>query len=433
MTTIRRLSTRLRPDAQVRFSGYLVQVHPGRVDVQLILPAHFWSATNLSAAQKAALEQRVNRVVLTSHVLVFMLIALGVFALFIVPDFADQLEAGSPGAWLLACVVWIVLTSTLITAIFFIRHRVIESVLCTARRLGSAQPYRLGFILIEMIKRYTEIKSAKVLMIWIAVALLFSAYDTIVYVLLIPARSIPMLSVTIVFWLATLPAKIADIAYHNKAVIYDILFKASAETMITIAADPKHLGARIGVLSVLHTWGSALTHHPHVQMIVPGGGISLDGTRWVACRSNFLLYVGVLSRLFRRLALEKLDAAYRKGELQFFGKHASLTNARTFAAYLAPLRNSEWVVYCKRPFGGPRKCCATLRASNWGHGAAPIILSATNMRSISRSVQRTIAQLAWLRGREGSFVCGGTQLCRINVVNFWDSPLAQSQCLRPPA
>jgi Putative transposase/Transposase zinc-binding domain len=153
----------------------------------------------------------------------------------------------------------------------------------------------------------------------------------------------------------SLPAKIADIAYQNKAVIYDILFKASAETMITIAADPKHLGARIGVLSVLHTWGSALTHHPHVHMIVPGGGISLDGTRWVACRPNFLLYVGVLSRLFRRLVLEKLTAAHAAGALQFFGKHASLTNAQAFAAYLTPLRNSEWVVYSKRPFGGPEQ------------------------------------------------------------------------------
>ena len=151
----------------------------------------------------------------------------------------------------------------------------------------------------------------------------------------------------------SLPAQIADIAYQNKAAIYDILFKASAETLITIAADPKHLGARIGILSVLHTWGSALTHHPHVHMIVPGGGISLDGTRWVACRPNFLLYVGVLSRLFRRLVLEKLASAHQAGQLQFFGKHASLTNARAFAAYLAPLRNSEWVVYSKRPFGGP--------------------------------------------------------------------------------
>ena len=153
----------------------------------------------------------------------------------------------------------------------------------------------------------------------------------------------------------SLPAQIADIAYQNKAAIYDILFKASAETMLTIAADPKHLGARIGILSVLHTWGSALTHHPHVHMIVPGGGISLDGTRWVACRPNFLLAVEVLSCLFRRLVLEKLAAVHRAGELQFFGKHMALTNPKAFAAYLAPLRNQDWVVYAKRPFGGPEQ------------------------------------------------------------------------------
>ena len=153
----------------------------------------------------------------------------------------------------------------------------------------------------------------------------------------------------------SLPAKIAAIAYQTKAAIYDILFKASAETMITIAADPKHLGARIGLLSVLHTWGSALNHHPHVHMIVPGGGISLDGARWVACRPDFLLYVGVLSRLFRRLVLEKLTAAHSAGELQFFSRHAALANTRAFAAYLAPLRNSKWVVYCKRPFAGPEQ------------------------------------------------------------------------------
>jgi Putative transposase/Transposase zinc-binding domain len=153
----------------------------------------------------------------------------------------------------------------------------------------------------------------------------------------------------------SLPAQIADIAYQNKAAIYDILFKASAETMIAIAADPKHLGARIGVLSVLHTWGSALTHHPHVHMIVPGGGISHEGKRWIACRPNFFLPVRVLSRLFRRLVLERLDAAHRAGQLQFFGKHVALTNAQDFAACLAPLRNSEWVVYSKRPFGGPEE------------------------------------------------------------------------------
>ena len=153
----------------------------------------------------------------------------------------------------------------------------------------------------------------------------------------------------------SLPAQIADIAYQNKAAIYGILFKASAETMLTIAADPKHLGARIGILSVLHTWGSALTHHPHVHMIVPGGGISPDGTRWIACRPNFLLAVEVLSCLFRRLVLEKLAAAHCAGELQFFGKHMALTNPKAFAAYLAPLRNKDWVVYAKRPFGGPQE------------------------------------------------------------------------------
>ena len=153
----------------------------------------------------------------------------------------------------------------------------------------------------------------------------------------------------------TLPGRIADIAYQNKAVIYDLLFKASSETLLTIAADPKHLGVRIGFLSVLHSWGSALTHHPHVHMIVPGGGISCDGSKWVSCRPRYLLPVPVLSALFRRLFLEKLVAAHRAGELQFFGNHAPLTDRRAFAAFLAPLHNSKWVVYCKDPFGGPKQ------------------------------------------------------------------------------
>jgi len=148
----------------------------------------------------------------------------------------------------------------------------------------------------------------------------------------------------------TLPAAIAEIAHQNKAVAYDLLFKAAAETLITIAADPKHLGARIGFTSVLHTWGSALTHHPHVHMIVPGGGISLDGARWVPCRPGFFLPVRILSRLFRRLFLNNLAAAHR--QLQFFGNHAPLANEQAFAAYLAPLHKIEWVVYSKRPFGG---------------------------------------------------------------------------------
>jgi Putative transposase/Transposase zinc-binding domain len=168
-------------------------------------------------------------------------------------------------------------------------------------------------------------------------------------------REAELLPVPYFHVLFTLPARIADIAYHNKAVIYDLLFKASAETLITIAADPKHLGARIGILSVLHTWGSALTHHPHVHMIVPGGGITLDGRNWVTCRPRFFLPVRVLSRLFRRLCLEKLLALHKAGELQFFGKHAALTDARAFAAYLAPLRNSKWVVDSRPPFGGPKQ------------------------------------------------------------------------------
>jgi len=151
-------------------------------------------------------------------------------------------------------------------------------------------------------------------------------------------------------------------------VVYDLLFKASAETMLTIAADPKHLGGRIGITSVLHTWGSAMTHHPHVHMIVPGGGISLDGERWVACRPGFFLPVRVLSRLFRRLFLERLIAAHRAGHLTFFADHAALANAQAFAAYLAPLRRAEWVVYAKRPFGWPRAVLAYL--SRYTHRVA---------------------------------------------------------------
>src|SRR6202158_4464643 len=158
----------------------------------------------------------------------------------------------------------------------------------------------------------------------------------------------------------TLPAPIADIAYQNKAVVYDLLFKVSAETMLTIAADPKHLGARIGITSVLHTWGSAITHHPHVHMIVPGGGISPDGKRWVSCRAGFFLPVRVLSRLFRRLFLKKLLVAHKAGRLHFFGDHTHLDDARAFAAYLAPCRRTEWVVYSKRPFGGPGAVLAYL-------------------------------------------------------------------------
>jgi Putative transposase/Transposase zinc-binding domain len=158
----------------------------------------------------------------------------------------------------------------------------------------------------------------------------------------------------------TLPAAIADIAYHNKAVIYDLLFKTSSETLLTIAADPKHLGARIGITAVLHTWGSAMTHHPHLHMIVPGGGIALDESRWVACKPGFFLPVRVLSTLFRRLMLEKLAAAHAAGKLQFFGEHAHLAAADVFATFLAPLKTTRWFVYSKRPFAGPQAVLAYL-------------------------------------------------------------------------
>jgi Putative transposase len=158
----------------------------------------------------------------------------------------------------------------------------------------------------------------------------------------------------------TLPSAIGDIAYQNKATIYGLLFKAAAEAMLTIAADPKHLGARIAITAVLHTWGSAMTHHPHVHMIVPGGGLSLDGKRWIAAKPNFFLPVLVLSRLFRRLMLEKLAGAHKAGKLTFFGAHAHLADTKAFAAFLAPLKRTRWFVYSKRPFAGPKAVLAYL-------------------------------------------------------------------------
>jgi len=182
------------------------------------------------------------------------------------------------------------------------------------------------------------------------------------------AREADLLPVAYFHLVFTLPAPIAGIAYQNKAVVYDLLFKASAETVATIAADPRHLGARIGFTSVLHTWGSAMTHHPHVHMIVPSGGLSVDGERWIACRPGFFLPVRVLSRLFRRLILAGLLTAYEAGRLQFFGELAQLTSPKTFASYLSPLRQTEWVVYSKRPFGGPQAVLAYL--SRYTHRVA---------------------------------------------------------------
>jgi hypothetical protein len=166
----------------------------------------------------------------------------------------------------------------------------------------------------------------------------------------------------------TLPSEISDIAYQNKAVIYDALFKASSETMLRIAADKKHLGAKIGMTSVLHTWGSAMTHHPHVHMIVPGGGFAASGARWIATKPNFFLPVFVLSKLFRRLMLEKLAAAHAAGKLAFYGVHVALADAAVFAKWLMPLKKKRWFVYAKEPFAGPKAVLAYL--SRYTHRVA---------------------------------------------------------------
>jgi hypothetical protein len=171
------------------------------------------------------------------------------------------------------------------------------------------------------------------------------------------AELLPVPSFHVVF---TLPGPVADLAWHNKAVVYDLLFKAAAAALLSLAADPKHLGARIGFTAVLHTWGSALTHHPHVHVIVPGGGMAPDGSRWIACRPGFLLPVRVLSRLFRRLFLDGLSRAHAAGRLGFFGAQAPLAQPEAFRALLVALRRIEWVVYCKRPLHGPAAVLAYL-------------------------------------------------------------------------
>jgi len=174
------------------------------------------------------------------------------------------------------------------------------------------------------------------------------------------AREADLLPVGYFHLVFTLPAEIAAIAYQNKAVVYDLLVRTAAETLLTIAADPRHLGARIGATAVLHSWGSAMTHHPHVHMIVPGGGISLDNTHWVSCRPGFLLPVRVLSRLFRRLFLDGFADAHAAGRLAFFGDLDGLCDRTDFDAHLAPLRKKNWFVYAKPPFAGPEAVLAYL-------------------------------------------------------------------------
>jgi hypothetical protein len=182
------------------------------------------------------------------------------------------------------------------------------------------------------------------------------------------AREADLLPVGYFHVVFTVPAEIADIAFHNKTAIYDLLFRTASQTMLTIAADRDHLGARIGITAVLHTWGSAMMHHPHIHMVVPGGGISLDGERWISSRPAFLLPVRVLSKLFRRLFLTRLCELHTEGHLHFFGDHVALNDRSAFQRYLAPLRKKKWVVYAKPPFAGPEAVLAYL--SRYTHRVA---------------------------------------------------------------
>ena len=182
------------------------------------------------------------------------------------------------------------------------------------------------------------------------------------------AREADLLPVGYFHVVFTLPAEVADIAFHNKAAVYDLLFRAASATMLTIAADPRHLGARIGITAVLHTWGSAMTHHPHVHMIVPGGGVAPGGKRWISSRPAFLLPVRVLGRLFRRLFLTQLLALYDARRLSFFGTMPPLAERRTFLRHLSPARKKNWVVYAKPPFAGPEAVLAYL--SRYTHRVA---------------------------------------------------------------
>ena len=176
----------------------------------------------------------------------------------------------------------------------------------------------------------------------------------------VAARRAELLPVPYFHVVFTLPAPVGAIAFQNKAAVYAILFRAAAETLRLIAADPRHLGAEIGGVAVLHSWGQAMQHHPHVHCIVPGGGLSPDRTRWIACPPGFFLSVKVLGRLFRRLFLERLAAAFADGGLRFFGELAPLAEPRAFAAHCAALRRIDWVVYAKPPFGGPEQVLAYL-------------------------------------------------------------------------
>ena len=235
------------------------------------------------------------------------------------------------------------------------------------------------------------------------------------------AREAELLPVPYFHIVFTLPAPISAIAYHNKPSVYGLLFAAAAETLTTIAADCKHLGADIGVTAVLHSWGQNLQHHPHVHCIVPGGGISPDGKRWIACRPGFFLPVRVLSRLFRRLFLQGLEAMHAVGELQFFTDLATLKDAHEFRAYLAPLRTTEWVVYAKKPFAGPKQVLAYL--ARYTHRVA-----IANSRLLD--LDQIHVSFRWKDYRESG--CHKSKVMRLDVGEFMAFPAPRAAERFPP-
>ena len=205
------------------------------------------------------------------------------------------------------------------------------------------------------------------------------------------AREADLLPVGYIHVVFTLPAEVADIALQNKAAVYGLLFQAASETMTTIAADPRHLGARIGITAVLHTWASAMTHHPHIHMIVPGGGIAPEGQRWISSRPAFLLPVCVLGKLFQRLFLTRLMALHEAGPLGFFGSIAPLADRRAFLRHLAPVRKERWVVYAKPRFAGPEAVLAYLSRYTTAWRSRTAAFSASTRPASPSATRTTVA------------------------------------------
>jgi Putative transposase/Transposase zinc-binding domain len=271
------------------------------------------------------------------------------------------------------------------------------------------------------------------------------------------ADLLPVLYFHVVF---TVPAEVAGIAFHNKAVVYAILFDAVAATLKTIAADPRHLGGEIGFLAILHTWGQALTHHPHIHCLVPGGALSADG-RWLGCRPRFFLPIHVLSRLFRRLFLERLQAAHAAGQLRFFGTLDRLADADVFATAIRQLRRKNWVVYAKPPFGSPEQVLAylgrythrvaiansrlvsanetsvTFLWRDYRHGNAPRMMSLAPHEFIRRFLLHSLPD-GFHRIRHYGFLANGCRRARLAIIRqllmaTQPAPTAEADnAIRPP-